>query len=170
MITQADLQYLNGVEVYGIDGEKVGSAGQVYLDDRTDEPEWISVRTGELGTTESFVPLDEATLTDDRLEIPFDKDRVRGAPRIRAGGDLNPADQDELYAYYGPDPGDAGRARTRSGQPLVAGAGTERSGTGRLREYVVTEQQSMTAPITGGNDGGAMDRPAVGEDENTSSR
>jgi len=164
MIAQADLQYLNGVDVYGIDGEKIGSAGQVYLDDRTDEPEWISVRTGMSDTTESFVPLDEATLTDDRLEVPFGKDRVRGAPRIHAGGDLNPAGEDELHAYYGPGSGDADRARTRSGQPLVAGAGTERSGTGHLRRYVVTEQHSMTAPVGHEGEGNA------GEDERPGSR
>jgi hypothetical protein len=137
MVIQADLQYLNGVDVYGIDGGKIGSAGQVYLDDRTGEPEWIGVRTGVFGTTESFVPLDEATLTDDRLEVPFDRDRVRGAPRIHAGGDLNPADEDELDTYYGLGPG-----------------------RGHLRKYLVTEQPSRTAPITGGN--------AVGEEQGTS--
>ena len=125
MVIQADLQYLNGVDVYGIDGGKIGSAGQVYLDDRTGEPEWIGVRTGIVGTAESFVPLGEATLTEDRLEVPFDRDRVRGAPQIHAGGDLNPADEDQLDTYYGLGPG-----------------------RGHLRKYVVTEQRSMTTPVS----------------------
>src|SRR5690348_8645637 len=100
MISQADLQHVNGVDVFAADGQKIGSAGRLYLDDQTGEPKWISVRSGTAGATESFVPVDEATLSGDRLEIPFDKDRVEGAPRIRAGGDLRPADEDLLRTYY----------------------------------------------------------------------
>src|SRR3712207_7596204 len=36
----------------------------------------------------------------DRIEVPFDKDRVKGAPRIDADGDLSVAQEDELYTYY----------------------------------------------------------------------
>jgi uncharacterized protein (TIGR02271 family) len=158
------------------------------------------------GTKESFVPLDNATLSGDRLEIPFDKDRVKGAPQIDADGDLSPADEDKLYTYYGlsssdeqlntgngtsgyPATGDeqtVGRdtsgpttdsAMTRSEERLVAGTRTEQSGTARLRKYVVTEQQSVTVPvsreevrlerepITDANVGDAMDGPAISEEE-----
>jgi len=101
MITQSDLQTINGADVYESNGGKIGSAGQVYLDNQTGEPEWVSVRTGMFGTKESFVPLSDASLTGDRLQIPFDKDRVKGAPRIDSDAELSPADEDELYTYYG---------------------------------------------------------------------
>jgi uncharacterized protein (TIGR02271 family) len=206
MVAQTDLQHLTGADVYASDGGKIGSAGQVYLDNRTGEPEWVSVRTGLFGTKESFVPLDNATLSGDRLEIPFDKDRVKGAPQIDADGDLSPADEDKLYTYYGlsssdeqldtgngtsghPVTGDeqtVGRdtsgpttdsAMTRSEERLVAGTRTEQSGTARLRKYVVTEQQSVTVPvsreevrlerepITDANVDDAMDGPAISEEE-----
>jgi uncharacterized protein (TIGR02271 family) len=212
MITQSDLQYLNGADVYEFDGDKIGSAGQVYLDNQTGEPEWVSVRTGMFGTKESFVPLDKATLTGDRLQIPFDKDRVKGAPRIDADGELSPADEDQLYTYYGlrsangqldtetADAGDGipvdagdyaddqpvGRdtsgpttdgAMTRSEERLVTGTRTEQAGTARLRKYVVTEEQSVTVPvsreevrlerepITDGNVDDALDGPAISEEE-----
>jgi len=101
MITQSDLQQLDGADVYATDGGKIGSAGQVYLDNETGNPEWVTVKTGLFGTKESFVPLDNAKLTGDRLEIPFDKDRVKGAPQIDTDGELSPSDEDQLYTYYG---------------------------------------------------------------------
>jgi uncharacterized protein (TIGR02271 family) len=101
MISQNDIQQISGTDVYGTDGSKIGSAGQVYLDDQSGQPEWVSVKTGLFGTKESFVPLTQANLTGDRLEVPFDKDRVKNAPRIDADGDLSPQEEDELYSYYG---------------------------------------------------------------------
>ena len=101
MIRLDEVPQLMGVAVYGPDGSKIGSAGQVYLDDHTGEPEWVCVRTGLFGTKESFVPLNDAAFTGDRLEVPFDKDRVKGAPQVDPDGDLSPAEEDELYSYYG---------------------------------------------------------------------
>jgi len=101
VISQTDINRIMGADVYGPDDSKIGSAGQVYLDDQTGEPEWIAVRTGLFGTKESFVPLSQARFTGDRIDVPFDKDLVKDAPRIDADGDLSPAEEDELYTYYG---------------------------------------------------------------------
>jgi uncharacterized protein (TIGR02271 family) len=101
MITQNDIQRLFGADVYEQDGSKIGSAGQVYLDNRTGDPEWVSVKTGLFGTKESFVPLNQASFSDDRIVVPFDKDKIKNAPRIDADGELSPAEEDELYRYYG---------------------------------------------------------------------
>jgi len=101
MITQNDIQQLAGADVYTTGGDKIGSVGQVYLDDQSGAPEWVSVKTGLFGTKESFVPLDKASLTGDRIEVPFGKEQVKDAPRIDADGDLSPAEEDELYTYYG---------------------------------------------------------------------
>jgi uncharacterized protein (TIGR02271 family) len=101
MITQDDVAQLTGADVYGSDGSKIGSAGQVYLDDQTGNPEWVTVKTGLFGTRETFVPLSQADFSGDRLTVPFDKDRVKNAPQIEPDGDLSPAQEDELYTYYG---------------------------------------------------------------------
>ena len=144
---------------------------------------------------ESFVPLDKATLNGDRLEVPFGKDQVKDAPRIDADGDLSPAEEDQLYTYYGlssaggrltdtrQDSGtDTTRqatdgAMTRSEERLVAGTRTEETGKARLRKYVVTEQQQVTVPvtreegtlerepITDANAGSALDGPSISEAE-----
>jgi uncharacterized protein (TIGR02271 family) len=101
VLTQNDIQQLAGATVYGANGDKIGSAGQVYLDNETGNPEWVTVKTGLFGTKESFVPLDKANLSSDRLEVPFGKDQIKGAPRIDDDGNLSPAEEDELYSYYG---------------------------------------------------------------------
>jgi uncharacterized protein (TIGR02271 family) len=101
MITQNDIARLTGTDVYSTDGSKIGSAGQVYLDDQTGNPEWVTVRTGLFGTKETFVPLSQADLSGDRVTVPFDKGQVKNAPQIDPDGDLSPAQEDELYTYYG---------------------------------------------------------------------
>ena len=102
MITQNELSRIYGMDVYATDGDKIGSVGQVYLDDQSDDPEWVSVRTGLFGMSESFVPLQRASLSGgDRLVVPFGKAKVKDAPRIDVDGALSPADEDALYTYYG---------------------------------------------------------------------
>jgi uncharacterized protein (TIGR02271 family) len=101
MITRNEIQRIIGSDVYDADGDKIGSAGQVYLDNETDNPEWVSVKTGLFGTKESFVPLDGASLSGDHLRVPFGKAQVKDAPRIDVDNELSPAQEDELYTYYG---------------------------------------------------------------------
>ena len=101
MLNQNDVSKLMGADVYDNDGSKIGTAGQVYLDDQTGSPEWISVRTGLFGKKESFVPLNEASFSGDRVDVPFGKDKVKDAPQLEPDGYLSPAEEDTLYSYYG---------------------------------------------------------------------
>jgi hypothetical protein len=58
MITQENIDTIlsRGGNVIGSDGDKIGSIGQIYLDDQTGEPSWVTAKTGLFGTSESFVP------------------------------------------------------------------------------------------------------------------
>ena len=168
MITRDAVRTVYGTDVYSSDGDKIGSAGQVYLDNDTGSPAWVAVRTGLFGKKESFVPLQDATLENDRLEVPFSKDKVKNAPRIDQDGELSPDDEDELYRYYDdgadtdpraaatPAPAradrrdgeDADDAMTRSEERLVPRTRTEQVGKARLRKYLVTEEQQVSVPVT----------------------
>ena len=57
MTSQEQRRDLRGATAYDSDGDKLGEIGQVYLDDNTDQPKWITVNTGLFGMNESFVPL-----------------------------------------------------------------------------------------------------------------
>src|SRR5215207_9142054 len=83
------------------DGAKVGSIGQVYLDDQTSQPDWVTVKTGLFGNAESFVPLAHGRLEGTDIRVPFSKAKVKDAPQVSADGHLDQGQEAELYRYYG---------------------------------------------------------------------
>ena len=101
MIGTDTISRVIGQDVYDESGEKIGSASEVYLDDETGQPEWVTVRTGLFGTKESFVPIRDADLTNDGVRVPVSKARVKDAPKIDTDGHLSPQEEQELYRYYG---------------------------------------------------------------------
>ena len=129
------------------DGTKIGGVGQVYLDDQTGEPTWVTVKTGLFGTNESFVPLEGgASLDGHDFRVNYAKDQVKDAPRTSDDGSLSPEEEDRLYAYYGlADSGgaDVGTG-TRTDDTVGAGVGTG-VGTG-----VVDEGRASTTTDTTG--------------------
>ena len=101
MIGTETLDRVIGRDVYDSSGSKIGSASEVYLDDQTGQPEWVTVKTGLFGTKESFVPIRDADLTDDGVRVMVSKDKVKGAPTLDTDGHLSPQEEEELYRYYG---------------------------------------------------------------------
>ena len=101
MIGTDTISRVIGQDVYDESGDKIGSASEVYLDDETGQPEWVTVRTGMFGTKESFVPIRDADLTDDGVRVPVSKTQVKDAPKIDTDGHLSPEEEQELYRYYG---------------------------------------------------------------------
>ncbi|UZJ27047.1 PRC and DUF2382 domain-containing protein (plasmid) [Rhodococcus antarcticus] len=199
MISVNEIDTIAAGHVYDTAGDKVGSVGQVYLDNESGEPEWVTVKTGLFGGKASFVPLARATVQGGDVHVPFDKDKIKDAPRVDADGELSPAEEDELYTYYGmsggrdqatdtgsghTDPNSHGmvdaqadatagpvggtdtrtdrtdtqghdtsgpntdQAMTRSEEQLNVGTRTEEAGRARLRKHVVTEQQTVTVPVS----------------------
>ena len=133
MIGTDTISRVIGQDVYDESGEKIGSAGEVYLDDETGQPEWVTVRTGLFGTKESFVPIRDANLTDDGVRVPVSKTQVKDAPKIDTDGHLSPEEEQELYRYYGMGTGtDAGFQTTGTETRGTETRGTE---TDRLRRH-----------------------------------
>ena len=102
MIDLDDVKSVIGRNVVSSSGEKIGKAGQVYLDDTSGQPEWVTVSTGLFGTKETFVPLAEASTSGNDLVVPYDKDQVKKAPNV-GDGDEHLSEQEErrLYEHYG---------------------------------------------------------------------
>jgi sporulation protein YlmC with PRC-barrel domain len=115
---------LSGGTVVSQGGEKIGKVGQVFLDDRSGEPEWVTVKTGLFGTAESFVPLSDAEVERDEIRVPFDKDTVKGAPRVHdSEGHLSREEEAELYRYYGRDSAGDGPSTGEAAQREDEGEG-----------------------------------------------
>ncbi|WDF33206.1 PRC and DUF2382 domain-containing protein [Arthrobacter agilis] len=102
MLTQNDIDSIlsgNG-HVLDSNGTKVGSVGQVYLDDQTGDPSWVTVKTGLFGTSESFAPLQRANVNGDDVTIAYTKEQVKDAPRVESDGQISPEEEDRLYRHY----------------------------------------------------------------------
>ncbi|GGQ10694.1 PRC and DUF2382 domain-containing protein [Streptomyces roseolilacinus] len=96
---------LQGATAYDSSGEKIGTIGQVYVDDRLGTPEWVTVKTGLFGTKETFVPLAGARRQDGQLHVPYTKDMVKDAPRLDADEHLDSTEEQRLYRHYRLAPG-----------------------------------------------------------------
>jgi uncharacterized protein (TIGR02271 family) len=103
MITQNHIDTILSGRGHVLDshGAKIGSVGQVYLDDQTQDPSWVTVKTGLFGTSESFAPLQGANVNGNDVTIGYTKDQVKDAPRIESDGELSPEEEDRLYRHYG---------------------------------------------------------------------
>jgi uncharacterized protein (TIGR02271 family) len=168
VLTTEQLRDVTGCDAVGPDGSKIGKVGQVYLDDVTGQPEWVTVSTGLFGSRETFIPLARAEFRDGVLRVPYDKNRVKDAPNIGVDGQLSGQEENELYRYYGlpgettatsetPDSSAAGRdtsgpttdeAMTRSAERVQVGTQARESGRARLRKYVVTTEEPVSVPVT----------------------
>jgi uncharacterized protein (TIGR02271 family) len=114
MLNETDAQQIMGKTVYSGEGEKIGKAGQVFLDDRTGRPEFMTVNTGLFGTSESFVPIQGAAFDGEDVTVPYSKAQIKDAPRIDLDGDhLDQADEDRLYAHYDQGADTTGRTGDR---------------------------------------------------------
>ena len=103
MITNQQVEGLmtGSGNVMGPNGDRIGSVGTFYLDDQTDEPAWVTVNTGLFGTSETFVPLSEATVEGVDVLVPYSKEEVKNAPHIDSDGSISPEEEVTLYRYYG---------------------------------------------------------------------
>jgi uncharacterized protein (TIGR02271 family) len=174
MIDQGSVPSLMGSTVRDSAGDKIGKVGQVYLDDTTGQPEWVTVRTGLFGTKENFVPLAAARVEGDELVVDVTKDRVSDAPKIDEDGHLSEEQETELYTYYGVSPGAFGR-ETGPSDPAYAGTGgelrtdhsagysTTDSATGYASTDYATTDTASGVP-TGGTERTDVDRDRVGHD------
>jgi hypothetical protein len=118
--------------------EKLGRIGQIYLDERTAEPTWITVKNGLLGTSESFIPLYHARLEGNDILVDYDKETIKNAPRIEADDDLTPREELELFRYY-----------SRSGDSRTSDRDTLDRRRDQLDRNDVTEEHAGNEPARG---------------------
>ncbi|MCP9987450.1 PRC and DUF2382 domain-containing protein [Streptomyces sudanensis] len=124
---------IQGETAYDSNGEKIGTIGQVYVDDRLGTPEWVTVKTGMFGTKETFVPLAGARRRGGELHVPYAKDMIKDAPRIDIDEHLDATEEQRLYRHYRLTPGGtAGTAGTAAGGMAgTGGMASERAHHGR---------------------------------------
>ena len=87
----SDPSAMNGAQVHGSDGDKLGKVDAVYYDNDTEQPEWVAMKSGLFGGHVSLVPLGQGNWdgnTPDRAVRPgHDQGRAAPRPRRRAVAD-----------------------------------------------------------------------------------
>ncbi|MFJ2260855.1 PRC and DUF2382 domain-containing protein [Streptomyces sp. NPDC087844] len=126
MITQEQIPAVLEHPVYDTEGSKIGNANHVFFDDATGRPEWVSIKTGLFGTSESFVPIRDAVMVEDHLEVPYAKGKVKDAPNVDvdSGGHLSESEEVRLYEHYGIAWDDAWQQANQPGEGGWAHSGT----------------------------------------------
>ena len=114
MFTKESLRQMRGKPVLDRAGQKIGGIEDIYLDDRTDEPEWVGLGTGFFGSKHVVVPLQSAELREDGISVPYTKDKVKDAPDIGDTDHVSPEKESEIIQYYS-----LGRAEPQASMPAA---------------------------------------------------
>jgi sporulation protein YlmC with PRC-barrel domain len=92
------VQELFDAEVVGPDGQQIGTVEQIFADDVTGAPTFITVKSGD---RESYIPVSGAEFDTDTVTIPFSGDVVDAAPSASEAEELSLEQETSLYRYYG---------------------------------------------------------------------
>ncbi|MBC7593288.1 MAG: hypothetical protein H7288_05020 [Kineosporiaceae bacterium] len=94
---------LLGAKVHASDNRMIGIVGRVYVDDITEIPIWVTVKTGLYGNAETFIPVSPAIVAEGIMQVPYSREFVKHAPRIDSDAPISGARKDSLFRYYDVD-------------------------------------------------------------------
>jgi uncharacterized protein (TIGR02271 family) len=139
-----------GYDVYDQNRQRIGEVEALFLDEN-DQPEYIGVKVGVLGSQSTLIPMGITTVDEEaaRIVVPADKDIVMEGPTFDEDREITPEDEVQVRSYYGLGSGagnkDRGTYSSAYGEETpsaaepnaAAGRGMSRGGTeGReVREH-----------------------------------
>ena len=104
-----------GYTVYDQVSEKIGKVDDLFVD-QSDQPEYIGVKMGFLGTSSTLIPWEAVSSTDDEgraITVATDKETAKNGPAFNDDREITPEFEQQVYSYYG----------------LQSSSGTEQSGS-----------------------------------------
>jgi uncharacterized protein (TIGR02271 family) len=101
-----------GYTVYDPDGDKIGKVDDLFVDEN-DQPEYIGVKMGLLGTRSTLIPweLVEVREVDSTLIVSADDAHVKDGPTFDDDQDITPGFEGEVHSYYGLQQSDSAEER-----------------------------------------------------------
>ena len=129
--------------VYDQHYEKVGKVDDLFVDEN-DQPEYIGVKMGFLGTKSTLIPIELVRINDRRqlVEVAANEETIKGAPTFNDDSDITPEYEHEVYGYFGLQPPDSGQQRSAYGGYYASDAGAYSDE--ELRRSVDTEYGERT--------------------------
>ena len=91
-----------GYEVYDPNGEKIGKVDDLFVDEN-DQPEYIGVKMGFLGTRSTLLPWELTTVDEQghRIVVSQPKSTVKDGPSFDDDREITPEYENEVRSYYG---------------------------------------------------------------------
>jgi uncharacterized protein (TIGR02271 family) len=91
-----------GYTVYDRHYEKLGEVDVLFLDEN-DQPEYLGVKMGFLGTRTTLIPFRMARVNDARqvIKVAADKETLKNGPTFDDEREITPEFENEVYSYYG---------------------------------------------------------------------
>jgi uncharacterized protein (TIGR02271 family) len=92
----------SGYTVLDPNGEKIGKVDDLFLDENN-EPEYVGVKMGFLGTSSTLIPMDVCTVDRSRgfVEVSQPKSKVKDGPAFDDDREIIPEYEYEVRSYYG---------------------------------------------------------------------
>ena len=140
-----------GYTVYDQAGEKIGKVDDLFVDE-SDNPEYIGVKMGFLGTSSTLIPWQLATVDEanGRIDVSVDKDTAKNGPAFDDDREITPEYENQVYSYYGLQAAQGSQEAGAYGSYYSeesTDAGTVGPGmsmgdteTGEFREHAVTDE------------------------------
>ncbi len=148
----------SGYEVYDQAGEKIGKVDDLFVDEN-DQPEYIGVKMGFLGTHSTLIPMEIATVDEatSRIEVATDKETAKNGPAFDDDREITPDFENEVHSYYGlqstestqttGETTDEDELRVqRSEEELRAGTREREAGEVGVQKTVRTERERLEVP------------------------
>ena len=168
-MTSANPTDLFGSEVLDGTGTKIGTVDNVWVDDATDQLEFIGVKTGWLFGKTHVIPAEQAQVANGQVTVPYPEEQIKEAPSFAGDAQLSPDEESQIYSYYGmqrstaPSPTGMGTETPPSSPPprqtegdtrmqlseesLQVGKREVAAGQVRLRKVVKTERQEVPVDL-----------------------
>ncbi len=88
--------------VYDQHYEKIGKVADLFVDN-DDQPEYIGIKQGLLGTKSTLIPMEIARINDKRelIEIASDKDTIENAPTFSSDKDVDSNYESQIHQHFG---------------------------------------------------------------------
>jgi uncharacterized protein (TIGR02271 family) len=159
-----------GYTVYDQSDQKIGKVDDLFVDEN-DQPEYIGVKMGFLGTSSTLIPFQMASVDDSRqaIVVSADKDTAKNGPAFDDDREITPEFENEVYSYYGlqqasgstesgayetyqsettaSDVRDEDELRVqRTEEELVAGTREVEAGAMKVRKRVRTDREQIEVP------------------------
>ena len=154
-----------GYEVYDSNGEKIGKVDDLFVDEN-DQPEYLGVKMGFLGTKSTLIPWEIASINEEghRIEVSVEKGKAKDGPAFDDDREITPEYENEVRSYYGlqsmqgseqqgaygeyyGEETDEDELRVqRSEEELRAGTREREAGALNVRKRVRTDREQISVP------------------------